>query len=155
MISQRQLTLEFGGLSKLCLEQALCPCCFVAFVGASLDRFVSQALINVTCASKVPGSSFRSSIQRTVQAMECWLQDFKPGGASWCHKRHPTTLSRAAGNEVGCKSTFSLILCLSLSHLFLSSSFSRLILLPLQVPDTDLWLFAETEITMRKTMLCI
>lgn len=42
--TQRDLTLEFGGLSKLCLKQALCPCWFVAFVGASLDRFVSQTL---------------------------------------------------------------------------------------------------------------
>lgn len=42
--TQRDLTLGFGGLRKLCLKQALCPCWFVAFVGASLDRFVSQTL---------------------------------------------------------------------------------------------------------------
>lgn len=42
--TQRDLTLEFGGLSRLCLKQELCPCWFVASVGASLDRFVSQTL---------------------------------------------------------------------------------------------------------------
>lgn len=55
--------------------------------------------------------------------------------------------------------TLFLILWLSLSDLSLFSrdlnSFSKLVLPPLQVPDTDLWLFAETGITMRKTMLCI
>lgn len=70
-------------------------------------------------------------------------------------QRHPTLLQgmKWAVNPEG--ATFPLIPWLSLSHLFLSSSLSKLILPPLQVPDTDLWLFAETEITMRKTMLCI
>lgn len=61
--------------------------------------------------------------------------------------------------KVGCKLYFLLIFGLSLSDLSFFSrdlnSFSKLILPPLHIPDTDLWLFAETEITMRKTMLCI
>lgn len=51
------------------------------------------------------------SIQWTVQSVECWSQDFKPVGASWCYKRQAMILSRSAGNEVRCKSIgYSLLL---------------------------------------------
>lgn len=52
--TQRDLTLGFGGLSRLGWKQALCPCWSLAFVGDSLGRFVS---LNVPWIS---GSSFRS-----------------------------------------------------------------------------------------------
>lgn len=75
----QQAVLEAGIVSLLLCGFCRCPSGQVCVTDLTKCHLCIQ----------VPGSSFRSSIQRTVQAVEGWLQDFKPGGASWCYKRHP------------------------------------------------------------------